>query len=1681
MRHKNYNLIIVMSLFATVFFLFGLVNSTFAHDVSGTIFRNDGITPVTDADIAVQVVTGDPCGAWQVIASTTVTEGGDGSYTITGVNDGDYYLHTSRQDDSSYANEWWTGEALDPSGSTCVGVPLFSVSGGNKPGMDFVLNRVPEIVGGYGASVFDDNGTPYLRFSIAVRDNDNVTPGSHTVTVTYPDDPPTQRTLVYHQGFNMYWGDHRQALFFLDVPTSTFDSGTYHFEVSDGSDTVTKDNELSPNRLTSYPQLSVPVGGSTAGSTTPTLTWSAATEAVRYRVQILIPENTTNIHRRVYEAWTTGTSHTVSADVLAPGATYMWLVEAYREASSVGSWNISNYSRGAIETFKTTVDDPVNYSLAGLKVYHRVREDGRAYNAFGFRLVDGSGNRPDVDVLSKVQLFDSETGGSEVPISHVGFWSDEWELNGSYNDPPGEFTFDLAFSDATSYGGVVQANLVDGTTYRLEVTDISGNFSSYLFNFGTQEVIPIVPEESIDCGWIGSGDLICTWSQPAIPGGVTAHTKFNLVGLDENWNNIGYYIHAADIPPDVTAVTVPYDRIQLLKTSGYAVRAVVNIQVWTDDNSNRTDSDFTDFDLYGDSVSGTVTASGGSPIADLWVEAYEGPCWTNWLGGAETNSNGEYLIGGLSPGSDVYVRACAECDDLLFVDQWWNNIEDDNCQNATAVMVPAAGGENQPGVDFELQPATTITGRVTDNLDNPIVNLHVYANSGSCEGSWAAGDNTDANGNYTLIVPEGAYVVRACPECSTPPHEVIQEWWSADGGKQNCNDDDVVSPTIAVPATGIDFVLDPGETISGTVTADGNLLDNLAVYATSTSCGWGINYWSNTDGDGNYTIVVPPGADYFIQACPGCSGHAYVNEWWNGPDPAGQGTPECNGAVSIPVPDLESPVEGINFALDGPGENPVLRANISHDAVEGYGFPFNDMVTLSLNGGGGVQILTDDSGYFSTYNEPSWEGMQVNPGDAISVTHAGTGSPTQMDARDVQAVADSGADTVDGTAFIYQGGALNDRAVHLSVYAQDWGAPLISADDIADGSGVFGFTLAPFELASDQNIEVTVWDGIDGSTNGHSTVAMAATPTLDADVGNNWISGLNFPPNSSIPVTIDGGDPVDAPTDEWGNFFIDVWSNFNEYQLQPGNLIVATHPLAGDVSLTLQDLTATVDTVVNQVQGAALDSGSGALSGWTVRLYVWSQDWSTLLYEDETVTDGSGDFLFAINPVDHQLAAGQQVELRLMNAFGNSTVYFPYNAIPVLRAHLRYNTIEGEGFPANSTVDLSVDSGAPPLWTAQVNTDGGGGFATYWDSVDPDPVLAPGHFIEATYTGGSTSMMVQDLTGVADPSAETVSGMALAPDGPPQTPLSSHAILVEVFPQDWGNWIAQEDGLVLGDGSYSFVLTAFDLQKGQNVRVTVWDATDGSMSGHQTITAPYNQIPYLRAHIYGNWIDGWDWPPDSSVNMTINTSQPVPVPVDHWGNINIDPWNDLNGYQLRMGDDIDVNDGAGNGAFMTVQKLHARVDVSQNIVSGLALDAHTMDPLDPQDLSIWIWDDWNNLVDQQNLAVQADGTFSVNFNPLDLNHSHRVEVTVHDSIDGSMTGNQTGNWATLPGDVNIDQIVDLNDAIMILQVMAGQQPSPMDVWADVNADGRIGAEDVLYILQYLSTLRSDGGGGGDVN
>ena len=144
-------------------------------------------------------------------------------------------------------------------------------------------------------------------------------------------------------------------------------------------------------------------------------------------------------------------------------------------------------------------------------------------------------------------------------------------------------------------------------------------------------------------------------------------------------------------------------------------------------------------------IKGTVTGSGGTPLANIYVEAdssvYQDYAWTASNGtysvvvpaGSYTmwfsDSSGTYLDGYYSSGGFTVVES-----------------------SATPVTI---GSSDATGINVQMGTGYHIKGTVTGSGGTPLANIYVEADSSTYDGSVT----THGDGTYSVVVPAGSYTV----------------------------------------------------------------------------------------------------------------------------------------------------------------------------------------------------------------------------------------------------------------------------------------------------------------------------------------------------------------------------------------------------------------------------------------------------------------------------------------------------------------------------------------------------------------------------------------------------------------------------------------------------------------------------------------------------------------------------------------------------------------------------------------------------------------------------------------------------------------------------------------------------------------------------------------------------------
>ena len=262
-----------------------------------------------------------------------------------------------------------------------------------------------------------------------------------------------------------------------------------------------------------------------------------------------------------------------------------------------------------------------------------------------------------------------------------------------------------------------------------------------------------------------------------------------------------------------------------------------------------TDTSGIDFVLkVGNVIRGKVTDKENARIKGLFVSAFEFKSGF-WVGGGESDANGDYEIAVL-PG--IY-KVGVDAFDTVFAPEMFNGKGWDN-----ADQVVVQKGADTVNIDFNLAPASFITGTITDKDGNPLKNILVDVSDFET-GFWVGFGETNTDGVYRAAVRPGSYVVNT----------FAREQGFADkyyNDKTNFDEADRVDLLVeSETISGIDFVLASGGSISGNVT-DGSVgISGIEVNAFE----YNNDSWINdgiTDETGNYTIKGLPTGAYRIRA-----------------------------------------------------------------------------------------------------------------------------------------------------------------------------------------------------------------------------------------------------------------------------------------------------------------------------------------------------------------------------------------------------------------------------------------------------------------------------------------------------------------------------------------------------------------------------------------------------------------------------------------------------------------------------------------------------------------------------------------------------------------------------------------------------------------------------------------------
>ena len=467
----------------------------------------------------------------------------------------------------------------------------------------------------------------------------------------------------------------------------------------------------------------------------------------------------------------------------------------------------------------------------------------------------------------------------------------------------------------------------------------------------------------------------------------------------------------------------------------------------------------------------------------MWAETYDCCGGGN---GARTAKDGTYTLNGLASG-DYRVQVFVPEEGLA------GEFYDDTGDWSKAARVEVSSGATTQNIDFSLGTGGSISGTVyQENGTTPLANADVWANTYECCGG-GNGTRTDSDGTYSIDgLASGDYRVEAFAGGEGYAHEFFDE-------TTDWNEASRVEVTGGDTTSGIDFTLDAGGTISGTVyEADGETpVADADVWADSDECCGGGN-GARTATDGTYTISGLAAGDYRVQTHARDGG--LVGEFYDDTTDWGQ-------ADSVTVTAGQD-TSGIDFTLASGGS---ISGTVVRDS-DGSGVADVDVWANSYDCCGGSGTRTDEDGAYTITGLASGE-FRV---EVYAAGHglAGEFYDDEGNWDDADSVTVTVGQTTTGINFsLASGGTISG-----TVYAADGTTPVSGANLWANGyddEGGHGWTNSESDgtytisglSAGEYRVEVEADDLVhkiyDGTTQWHLATPVSVLEGQDT-------SGIDF-------------------------------------------------------------------------------------------------------------------------------------------------------------------------------------------------------------------------------------------------------------------------------------------------------------------------------------------------------------------------------------------------------------------------------------------------------------------------------------------------------------------------------------------------------------------------------------------
>ncbi len=361
-----------------------------------------------------------------------------------------------------------------------------------------------------------------------------------------------------------------------------------------------------------------------------------------------------------------------------------------------------------------------------------------------------------------------------------------------------------------------------------------------------------------------------------------------------------------------------------------------------------------DFALtQGGTISGTVLGAGSPlvyafPAVQVFVNIVD--AGNQFVTSVSTIAGGAYTTPAL-PAGTYFARGGST--NLGYINEIWNNVQCQfNCQLTSAAPIAVTAGGNTPGINFDLEQGARFSGTVENASSVALANVNIDVRNTANQS--VASATTAPDGTFTTSpgIPAGDYFLRT----SGAPGYINK---LNDGlpciGFCDIDGRTPVTAAAGVVTPGVDFVLDAGGSISGTVlNALAAPLQNVTVNIVSSTGSSITTGFTNASGVYTSRDGLLPGSYYVTTT----NGLGYINQLY----PAIPCLPSCTVSLGTPVNVVGTgAVGGINFTLAAGGR--------ITGQVTGAGAAPLSGVTVSVINAAGTTFssgFTNAAGFYTT-------------------------------------------------------------------------------------------------------------------------------------------------------------------------------------------------------------------------------------------------------------------------------------------------------------------------------------------------------------------------------------------------------------------------------------------------------------------------------------------------------------------------------------------------------------------------------------------------------------------------------------------------------------------------------------------------------------------------------------------